>query len=221
MIHILSFPSYSAFTSWFLDPSGDKAFDHHMLGGRAVALLAGATAFVMLTEEGETFSWGDGRHPACLGRVPGEESPAGKPGLIGALGGIRVVKIDGRGWAFGALSDSGDLYLWGRSKPGGESEEDALGSLFGGPDEEVKLLEGEMFEDVSDFAVGNGHGLVATPGGEVWGIGENGNGQLGRGTGDDGAVTAWTKVVTVEPGAKLELTTGDLSSFMVSDQELG
>jgi hypothetical protein len=219
MIHILSFPSFSDFQSWYLDPSGQKEFEHHMLGGRAVTLLGGATCFILLTEEGEVHSWGDGRHPSCLGRVPDVENPAEKPALVSALGGIRIRKIDGRGWGFGALSDSGDLYFWGRDKPGG-SEEGGLVHLYGGPDEDVKLLDNLKFEDVSDFAVGNGHVLLATPQGEVWGIGENGNGQLGIEERDDVVLRDWVKVADVKPGGLLGLVAGDLSSFVTSSQEV-
>lgn len=39
-----------------------------MVPGRAKQLVAFATGFVLLTETGEVFTWGDARHERCLGR---------------------------------------------------------------------------------------------------------------------------------------------------------
>lgn len=221
MIHILEFVDYAAFATWYADPSAaseneeQKPFMHHMVGGQIAALLAGATAFALLTDAGAVFSWGDGRHPRCLGRAPTTDDPANKPSLVDALGGIKIAKIDGRGWAFAGLSESGDLYLWGRDKPG--IEDAVLAHLL---DDEVKLLEGEVFEDIKDFAVGNGHVVVANAGGEVWAIGENRNGQLGVSTGDATVSISWRKIADMDPKDLLEVVAGDLTSFVICRQEL-
>ena len=232
MIHVLDFPTYSAFESWYLDPSGSssaltsqadgesKKYEHHMLPGLASKLIAGTTCFHLLTAEGNIFSWGDGRHPSCLGRVPSSEEPASKPCQVSALGGIKIRKIDGCGWIFGALSKEGDLYLWGRDKPGIEDDEASLVHLVGGPSEEVKLLEGEMFENVLDFAIGNGHVVVVNAAGEVWGIGQNKNGQLGLGEDGSESVSEWMKIESLDPGHFVGVAAGDLSSFIVANQNV-
>jgi hypothetical protein len=221
MIHILEFASYTDFQSWFADPSaiGEKKWAHFMLGGRAKTLLGGAVGFVLLTEDGEVFSWGDGRHPRCLGRTPNAGAPADKPALVGALGGLKVEKIDGRGWVFAALGPGNSLYIWGRDKPG--VEEGGLGVLFGGPDEEVKMIEAEgtglEHDDVLDFAVGNGHLLLTCDDGlTVWGIGDNRNGQLGVEVGE--SIAKWHKVAT--SGQIRSFAVGDLSSLMVLTEGL-
>lgn len=41
---------------------------HFMVPGRAKKLVAFATGFVLLTETGEVYTWGDARHDRCLGR---------------------------------------------------------------------------------------------------------------------------------------------------------
>lgn len=41
---------------------------HFMVPGRAKKLVAFATGFVILTETGEVYTWGDARHDRCLGR---------------------------------------------------------------------------------------------------------------------------------------------------------
>jgi hypothetical protein len=220
MIHVLEFQTFKNFEQWYADPSSageaeDAAqpFTHHMMAGRAVTLLAGATCFVLLTEEGEVLSWGDRRHSRCLGRTPDSENPADKPAVVSALGGIGIAKIDGRGWIFGALSKENDLYLWGRDKPGTEA---SLGHLLGDVDEEVKLLDDECFEDVQDFAIGNGHVVVGTEG--VFAIGENRNGQLSLGKASPESVSTWVKLVNTAREPNLALVAGDASSFMLSSR---
>ena len=222
MIHILEFSSYANFKAWFSNPSGNtgsvSAWTHHMLPGRAKTLLSGTTCFLLLTDEGQVFSWGDGRWPQCLGRVPDAENPADKPCLVAALGGVGIAKIDGVGWAFGALSQEGDLYLWGVDVPG--TEEQMLGPLLGGSGEEVKLLEGgddQKFDDIADYTMGSGHLLVApSKGRAVWGFGQIRNGQLGV---EGAAVKEWQKVLDVEHVDGL--VSGSSSSFVISAGEIG
>lgn len=223
MIHVLEFESWGAFEVWFADPSSsskedkdgtgtdEKTHTHHMLPGRAATLLAGATCFILLTEEGGVFSWGDGRHSRCLGRTPDSKCPSNEPYLVSALGGIHISKIDGVGWMFGALSRDGDLYLWGRAKPGVEAD---MSGLLGDGQEEVKLLEGEEFENVLDFAVGNGHVVVNVADG-VFAVGGNRNGQLGVGHDEDDFVHEWTKIRSFPEAKPIGLVAGDCSSFVV------
>jgi hypothetical protein len=223
IIHILEFENFQRFEKWYDDPTADvendasQSFKHQIMDRRAMTLQAGATCFILLTEEGEVFSWGDGRHPRCLGRTPNVETPANKPCLVGALGGINIAKIDGRGWVFGALSKENDLYLWGRDKP---STELSLWGLLGGKEDEVKLLDDERFEDVTDFAVGNGHVVVATTGGDVFAYGENRNGQLGLKSGTADFALSWEKLVSKEDGCSIAVIAGDTSTFVLSSESL-
>lgn len=221
MIHILDFKSYEAFEEWFANPSSASAegaeptYKHHMQGGKALTLLAGATAFILLNEEGEVFSWGDGRHPRCLGRTPDADNPSDRPCHISALGGVPIVTTSGCGWMFGALSADADVYLWGRDKPG---QDEGLGeSLLGGRDEEVKLLDCEHCQDVASLAVGNGHILIADKKVQVFAIGENYNGQLGLGPDSPKFVDRWLfpSIHVLGEEKAVKLFTGDLTSFVM------
>ncbi|KIW06174.1 hypothetical protein, variant [Verruconis gallopava] len=224
MIHILEFASFVAFEKWYTNPSGASEFDerwklfrHHKQRGRADTLLAGTTCFIMRTEEGEVFSWGDGRYSRCLGRVPDTQNRADEPSMISALGGIYVNKINGRGWMFGALSKEKALYIWGCDRPGTQF---GLHELLDANDGDVRLLDDDRFDDITDFAIGNGHIVIATDQGQIYAIGVNSNGQLGLGEKCAAFVSTWSKVAQLEPSQQFTLAAGDASTFVLSDRRL-
>jgi alpha-tubulin suppressor-like RCC1 family protein len=222
MIHVLEFISFEEFKIWYTDPSAAsssngvgnadaKQYMHHMLPGRARKLVAGATCFALLGEEGEMFTWGDARHARCLARTSDADYPADKPCLVEALGGIPIEKIDGRGWMFGALSREKDLYLWGSEKPGGKG---GLKQLLGTGEEEIKLVEIDSVESVMDFGIGAGHVAVISEEGDVWVAGDNQNKQLGLGEYSEKLVGVWTKTAISNTIKPLEVVTGDLCTFL-------
>lgn len=227
--HVLEFATPAAFTAWLHDPSDTANYPaaHHMVSGRARTLKAFQTGFVMLTEAGEVYTWGDARHADCLGRIgegDGVDEPAGRPGVVGRLAGLKVVKVDAcsGGWVTAAVTDAGWAVLWGR-KPGGvrgEAEEikDLADAREAG--EIVASIDlGEGGEDeVVDIAVGAGHVLVLDGKGAVWSAGEGLYGQLG--TGGSRFKKMWQRVVGLEALAKagkeiVEVACGDLDSFIV------
>lgn len=72
-------------------------------------------------------------------------------------------------------------------------------------------------DDVADVAVGEGHVVVLTTTGEVFGIGSNGSGQLGLGEGVEG-VDEWTRIGgDVVSGGKevVGVVAGERSTFLV------
>jgi len=231
MMHILTFQSYTHFTRWYRNPSSSSpdTYTHHMLPGRAKSLKASATSFALLTEEGEVYTWGDPRYSRTLARTPTAELPAHAPALVEVLGGIPVKEIDvGSGWLFGALSKEADLYLWGSQKPGSNSNSsnhEEVGDMLGTSDEEIKLVDIEGVEMISDFGVGNGHVAILSENGDVWVRGENRNGQLGLGLEAGNFVGAWTKVELRndrDEKAKPKVTrvdVGDLCTFLTVAEE--
>lgn len=227
--HVLEFATPAAFTAWIHDPSDVANYPaaHHMVSGRARTLKAFQTGFVLLTEGGEVYTWGDARHAGCLGRIgegEGVDEPAGKPGLVRRLAGLKVVKVDAcsGGWITAAVTDAGWAVLWGR-KPGGvhgegEMIEDMVDATEAGEIvASVGLGEGGEGE-VVDIAVGAGHVLVLDGQGVLWSAGEGLYGQLG--TGGSRFEKTWQRVVGLKALAQggqeiVEVECGDLDSFIV------
>lgn len=230
--HILTFTTPSHFTSWFADPTNASHAPsaHHMLPGHCIQLIANATGFLALmnrhdTMDNEVYTWGDARY-RTLARsttaTPSDDidspiTPASKPGLVGALGGIPITKISTNGWLSAALSsDSGSAYLWGPiGVPGRTDEDGEIECLKCVGIREVALIEiideeSEEVMDVLDVAVGTGHVVVLCEGGRVFGVGSNENGQLGIGAAAGGGkkfYEGWTEIVhkgasAVEAGPK-------------------
>jgi alpha-tubulin suppressor-like RCC1 family protein len=187
-----------------------------MVPDRVKSLVAGATSFALLTEEGEVYSWGDPRYSRCLARTPSAEFPAEKPALVEVLGGIPISKIDTSGWMFGALSKEQDLYLWGSTKPG-SNDDKGTRDLLGNGEEEIKLVEIEGVESVSDFGIGDGFIVVLAERGDIWVKGENENGQLGIGEGSK-VVSEWTIVDRAQVGDAnvVDVIVGELCTFLIT-----
>ncbi|KAL2352071.1 regulator of chromosome condensation 1/beta-lactamase-inhibitor protein II [Cryomyces antarcticus] len=162
LTHISEFSSFDDFVQWYDRPADSYPTAHYMLHGRAKQLIANETSFTLLTETGEVYTWGDARHRS-LGRTPTAHMPAEKPGVVDALGGLKIGKIVSGGWMGAALAEGGSLYLWGTTTPG---TADAINALPSG-DEEVALVDipaslgmhGEEADDfeVLDVGVGDGH----------------------------------------------------------------
>ncbi|KAK3066860.1 hypothetical protein LTR53_016610, partial [Teratosphaeriaceae sp. CCFEE 6253] len=111
LAHIFEFATLASFRRWYEDPSDPANYPekHHMLGGRPAQLLAGTASFLLLMEDGAVHSWGDPRY-GSLGRPIGDG--AEKPGVVDALGGLKIFKIAAGGWMSAAVSEDGAGYLW-------------------------------------------------------------------------------------------------------------
>ncbi|CAK4034687.1 Hypothetical predicted protein [Lecanosticta acicola] len=183
LCHVAEFACLEIFQRWFADPSSLSNYPqcHYMLPGRPKQLLASTGTFILLMENGEVFTWGDGRYQSLGRPVTGDGAvSADKPGALEALGGLQITKVATGGWMNAALSKDGALYVWGTTSPEAAGGIECLGASDSG---EVSLVEipdsnGEPL-DVLDVALGDNHIAVGVEGGRLFMVGDNQNGQLG------------------------------------------
>ncbi|KAI6812923.1 hypothetical protein KC332_g14745 [Hortaea werneckii] len=193
MCHVVEFETLEKATGWYSDPADKtkRPDKHHMLYGRLRQLLAAATTFLLLMEDGSVYSWGDPRHQSLGRPINGEEATAAdSPGIIEALGGLKIDKIACGGWLNAALAtEDGALYLWGAAA--GPACEHAIKCLSEADPGEVVLVdlvseEGEPTGDIDapdvvDVGVGSAHVAAVTEAGHLYVVGANDTGQLGLG----------------------------------------
>ncbi|KXX79981.1 E3 ubiquitin-protein ligase HERC2 [Madurella mycetomatis] len=184
-------------------------------------LVAYDTGFAALSSTGQVWTWGDERYAACLGRDVTDESPAEAPGLVPDLSDLPtgpVTKLAAGGYFLAALTAGDDLYCWGHA---GRSP--ILGDLFSNSDADVdtdrpNLVVIGQDNDVADIAVGDAHLVALTSDGEVYVIGDNGNGQLGLPGKASARSWTWISLETIL-GTNQSIVTGvaagPKSSFLV------
>ena len=172
-----------------------------VLPGRAAQLVAGTGTFLLRMESGSggaVYSWGDARY-GSLGRGI-DEVGAERPGVVEALGGLRVRKLVCGGWIGAAVSEDAACYVWGQNVLGseGEGRMRCLREAGGGEVALVQILpsEEEAAEplDVLDVGVGDNHIVVLAEGNRVFVCGGNRNGELGLGDDAPVFVEDWTEV---------------------------
>lgn len=147
--------------------------------------MAYEAGFAALTRTGDVYTLGDERYSACLGREVSSASPADELGLVTALQDLPtgpISKIAAGGYMLAALTTGNDLYIWG-GHPGRKTVPEDIS------DEPTPVDIEE--NDIADVAVGETHIIVLTTNGEVFVIGENGNGQLGLPSKSE---DSWTRV---------------------------
>lgn len=201
LTHIAEFASFDKFKKWHSEPSSAENYPaaHHMLPGRPKQLLANGANFILLMEEGEVYTWGDPRFRTLARPIAGPDAvPADKPGIVDALGGLKIASIQcgpGVGWLASALSEDGALYLWGASMPGEDGVIRCLGDAGPGEVALVEIIPEPNAEpvDIISAAVGRNHVSLATDDGHLFVVGDNGNGQLGM-TQEQPFVEDWTRV---------------------------
>jgi len=187
LTHIAEFASFDKFKKWHSDPSSAENYpaEHHMLPGRPKQLLANGANFILLMEEGEVYTWGDPRFRTLARPISGADAvPADKPGIVDALGGLKIASIQcgpGVGWLASALSEDGALYLWGSAMPGEDGEIRCLSEAGPGEVALVEIVPENNSEpvDITSAAIGRNHFSVVTDDGHLFVVGDNGNGQLG------------------------------------------
>lgn len=206
LTHIAEFVSLASFRDWHADPSNGENYPaaHHMLPGRPKQLLANAANFILLKEDGEVYTWGDPRFRTLARPTAGAEAvPADKPGLVDALGGLKISSIQcgpRAGWLASALSEDGALYLWGTTTPGDdEGSIKCLEEAGAGEVALVDILVGNDAEpaDIVSACVGRNHVAAVTDGGQLYVVGDNSNGQLGL-TIDQPFAGDWTQVSSLQ-----------------------
>lgn len=201
LTHIAEFATFDKFKKWHSDPSSAENYpaEHHMLPGRPKQLLANGANFILLMEHGEVYTWGDPRFRTLARPIAGPDAvPADKPGIVDALGGLKIASIQcgpGVGWLASALSEDGALYLWGTPMPGEDGVIRCLSDAGPGEVALVDIISETNAEpiDVISAAVGRNHVSVVTDDGYLFVVGDNGNGQLGM-TKERPFVEDWTRV---------------------------
>ncbi|XP_039287848.1 E3 ubiquitin-protein ligase HERC2 [Nilaparvata lugens] len=133
--------------------------DHHIVD---VACGSGDAQTLALTDSGLVFSWGDGDY-GKLGR--GGSDGSKHPKMIDSFHGVEIIKVYCGGQCSFALTNSGEVYSWGKG------DNYRLGH---GSEEHVrfpKLIQALKGKKVTELAVGLVHVLALTDSGEVfsWG----------------------------------------------------
>ncbi|KAK0705361.1 regulator of chromosome condensation 1/beta-lactamase-inhibitor protein II, partial [Lasiosphaeris hirsuta] len=153
-------------------------------------LVSFDTGFAALSTTGTVYTWGDERYPACLGREPTAESPAGSPSPVPDLADLPtgpITKLSACGYLLAVLTAGNDLYCWGHP---GRTPPSILSHVS------VRESPGPVVideYDIADVAVGEAHLIALTTSGEVFVLGDNTNGQLGLGP-QVTAAAGWTRV---------------------------
>eukprot|EP00741_Cyanophora_paradoxa_P003473 tig00000711_g3373.t1 len=145
-----------------------------VLKGKGTRQIAcGDLHSIALTTVGEVFAWGANDYGQLgHGGAQGEALPR----RVEALSGINVTQIACGDNHSMALSDTGELYAWGRGTYG------ALGLGTDGEKRTPQPIRLLRKKGVRDVACGADHTVVVTYQGEVYAWGRNMYGQLGLGT---------------------------------------
>lgn len=205
LTHIAEFTSFDTFRKWHENPSDADNYPsaHHMLPGRPKQLLANGANFILLTEDGDVYTWGDPRFRTLARPISGTDAtPADKPGQVEALGGLKIASIQcaqGVGWLASALSEDGALYLWGSCMPGEDGVIQCLREAGPGEVALVDILpehEGAEPLDIVSAGVGRNHVAVVTSDGQLFVVGDNNSGQLGLGQ-QESFVEEWSRVAAL------------------------
>ncbi|CAD6442525.1 3a800312-28ac-4f89-b76f-8c28b81778ec [Sclerotinia trifoliorum] len=159
-------------------------------------LVSNSTTFSALAQEGNVYTWGD-------------ERPASHPTHIQSLTSLPtgpIQKLSSSGPLTAALTSGHDLYIWGRTNtpsiipelsfpPPSSSLSQSSHSSSPSPSNNYDPIPLDIHgADILDFSIGENHMLVLTTEGEVYVIGENGNGQLGLGEEEKGRCEEWRLV---------------------------
>lgn len=155
--------------------------------GKACDIRCGYEHFMLLTDAGNVYTWGNGRR-LQLGH--GSLDNLDTPTEVEALAGIKITKIRAGGWHCLALSEFGDLYTWGWNDTGqlGVHYPDTKGVLNreGLKSYPLPTLvdvlddnEEEVDMNVKDIDCGSKHTAIMLEDNSIWTTGYNKYGQLG------------------------------------------
>ncbi|KAM9385949.1 putative E3 ubiquitin-protein ligase HERC3 isoform 3-T3 [Pholidichthys leucotaenia] len=160
---ILCVDTHSSFTPWRVKYFSDKPVSQVSCGNQHS---------VVLTEDGEVFTWGqDSRGQLGLGTVGNGNS---SPQHVRPLSNIPVVQIAAGGQQSFALSDSGGVFSWGRNN---------LGQLGLGDAEDRNTptsVHSLRMKKVIQISCGMDHTVILTKHGAVFTFGSGQHGQLGH-----------------------------------------
>ena len=158
------------------------------------AIACGNFHSVTLTrEDGGVYTWGEGR----FGRLGhGAASSEFLPRLVGALSGVRVMRVACGGACTAAVDEAGSLWTWG-SQTWGQCGHGGAGSDETTP-RVVSALEGYTLREV---ACAEDHMVGVTADGEVLSWGRACNGRLGSDTPFDSAAHLTTPAMAATAAA--------------------
>ncbi|KAG7033257.1 Ultraviolet-B receptor UVR8, partial [Cucurbita argyrosperma subsp. argyrosperma] len=140
-----------------------------------VKLIAvGAFHNLALQEDGTLWAWGNNEY-GQLGT--GDTQPRSQPIPVQGLSGLTLVDIAAGGWHSTALTDSGEVYGWGRGEHGrlGFGDNDKSSKMV---PQKVQLLSGE---DIVQVSCGGTHSVAVTSDGRMFSFGRGDHGRLGYG----------------------------------------
>lgn len=141
----------------------------------------GPSGYAAITEEGKLYTWGVDSEVAISGTIYDSNLWRYEPQLI--MEDLTFVAVQQRELITGALTDSGDLYMWGQNSFGN------LGINAAYSYEPVKIM-----ENVKCFSLGISHSGAITNDGSLYTWGNNAHGQLGADVGS----TSRTPVIVME-----------------------
>lgn len=133
-------------------------------------IACGTTHTVVLTNEGEVFSWGLG-YGGKLGQ--GHLRDRSTPLRVAALKDMKITTIACHEFHTAAVCATGELYTWGKGGPRLGYESATRKEIL------PRLVEGLEEHRVSHVACGQAHTLVCTKNGQCLAFGDNEFGQLG------------------------------------------
>ena len=154
------------------------------VGENVIDVAAGTDASFVITDQGRVFSWGSN----SFGQLGNDQTSwdsvvTDQTDHFILQGGEILVSIDVKGRGYMALTDHGRLYAWGRNLQG------ELGTgTVGQKNVATEITPNfslDVGEEISAFAIGQNHGIVATNLGDVYTFGDNSFGQIGDGTSVD------------------------------------
>jgi alpha-tubulin suppressor-like RCC1 family protein len=197
-LKIWQFEHFDKLIKWYTKPSqlSNKKFDDAdefspdredeylpdrgtAMSNTFVGMAAGSTAFCTWDDLGRVYTWGDAMHPQELGRNPGTEgNDAEQPALVTYLEGLTIKKVVAEGSNYVAMTNTGDLYIWGGSTSDTIENEDGKFRL-------LDIVEGDDIvnlvpfdRSVIDIALGQAHMIVITEDSVLYAIGDNRYNQL-------------------------------------------
>ena len=210
----------------------------HLASFAPTQLVTNATTATALSPDSRVYTrTTDPRYPSCLGR-PYTETLTFEP--VTYLSETRISRIASGGYMTAAISEEGELFLWGQANPGIEEELGVLDRLECNADaaverETVVWCETGQDEDVKclniridgrdaiayDVAIGFGHILVAAKEGTgehvVFAAGCGAEGQLGLGRTDD-FLQQFEEVVALRGKRTTQLAAAGWSSFVITEE---
>ncbi|CAE7789677.1 UVR8 [Symbiodinium sp. CCMP2456] len=150
---------------------GQQAFVHvEAVGHKIVAVSAGYMHTAAITDSGELWTWG-GNSWGQLG--VGDTTDRHAPVKV-SVNGQKIVAVAAGFWHTAAITDSGELWTWGRNFYGQLGVGDTK-------DRHTPVKVSVNGQKIVAVAAGDWHTAAITDSGELWTWGSNNHGQLGVG----------------------------------------